>query len=413
MDCLIKNIVIAESARADDLYPFSILHCQWEVRCGITMLFEKYKNIAPETAISYLGRQKHLASFFKRFNIKNNEHVGRSSLLIDASVIPSQALLQRINEVIRDTSNKPIAFYCQERLFALYNVDNRLLRAGQPFDFSNTLIDALRSNVDDVRFIDYLWDALDYNAAQIEEDKKYIDFRTSKELSSTDGVYFLNGNSIFIGENCSIMPNVVIDASQGSVVIGNGVKIMSGATIIGPCAIGDNSIIKIGSKIYEKTTIGPYCKVGGEVENSIIQSFSNKQHDGFLGHSYLGEWVNLGAGTNNSDLKNTYGNIKISFPNRDIETGRMFLGLLCGDHTKTAINTVFNTGTVAGICGVLVANGFLPKRIQSFAWGGAKGLSVYHLSKAIEVAKTVMQRRNRILTAEEEELINNEYVKRQ
>jgi UDP-N-acetylglucosamine diphosphorylase/glucosamine-1-phosphate N-acetyltransferase len=184
---------------------------------------------------------------------------------------------------------------------------------------------------------------------------------------------------------------------------------MPQSTIYGSCYIGCNTTIKVGAKIFSKTSIGPWCKVGGENENAIIQSYSNKQHDGYLGHSYLCEWVNIGAGSNTSDLKNTYGNIKVQLREKEINTERMFMGLLCGDHTKSAINTAFTTGTTAGICGILVADGFLPNVIPSFAWRGTKGCSQYKIDKALETAQIVMQRRNKKLLPEEIELIEQEY----
>ncbi len=184
---------------------------------------------------------------------------------------------------------------------------------------------------------------------------------------------------------------------------------MANAVLVGPCFIGDNSIIKIGAKIYEKTAIGEWCKVGGEVENSIIHAYANKQHDGFLGHSYLGEWVNLGADTNTSDLKNTYGKISAILRNKEVNSERMFLGLMAGDHTKSGINTMFTTGTVAGVSSNVIGAGYPPRSIPSFSFGGFKDSPVYDFQKAIDVAKTVMLRRQKELLPEEEALLKMEF----
>jgi UDP-N-acetylglucosamine diphosphorylase/glucosamine-1-phosphate N-acetyltransferase len=184
---------------------------------------------------------------------------------------------------------------------------------------------------------------------------------------------------------------------------------MSNTVIYGPCYIGKNSTIKPGAKIYPNTSIGEWCKVGGEVENSIFQAYSNKQHEGFLGHSFISEWVNLGADTNNSDLKNTYSNISMQLPHKLVNTNRIFLGLICGDHTKSGINSMFTTGTVSGLCGILVKEWFLPNYIKSYTWGGKTNSPIYKFEKAIETAKIVMLRRNKELCEEEIELLKLEY----
>ena len=168
--------------------------------------------------------------------------------------------------------------------------------------------------------------------------------------------------------------------------------------------MGNGSSIKIGAKIYEGTSIGEFCKVGGEVEESIIHSHSNKQHDGFLGHAYLGQWVNLGADTNNSDLKNNYGNVKVHVNGDLVDSGSMFVGLFMGDHSKAGINTMFNTGTSVGTMCNVFGSGFPPKYIPSFSWGGAEKMVEHDLSKAVETARQVMARRKKKLTAEHEKV---------
>jgi UDP-N-acetylglucosamine diphosphorylase/glucosamine-1-phosphate N-acetyltransferase len=163
--------------------------------------------------------------------------------------------------------------------------------------------------------------------------------------------------------------------------------------------------VKVGAKIYGDTSIGPLCKVGGEIENSIVLGFSNKQHDGFLGHSYLGAWVNLGADTNTSDLKNNYGNVRVQLGGEAIDTGRMFLGALIGDHAKTGINTMLNTGTIVGVSANVFGAGFPSKSIAPFSWGGAEGYQRFEIDKAIELARTVMARRNVTFTDADETLL--------
>jgi UDP-N-acetylglucosamine diphosphorylase/glucosamine-1-phosphate N-acetyltransferase len=220
-----------------------------------------------------------------------------------------------------------------------------------------------------------------------------------------EGAHLINKENIFIDEGASIKPGVVLDAEGGPIYIGKNAKIFPNAVIEGPAFIGNKTAIKIGAKIYENTSIGEVCKVGGEVEGCIIHSYSNKQHDGFLGHSYLAMWVNLGADTNNSDLKNNYGNVKVTINGEQINSGSMFVGLTMGDHSKAGINTMFNTGTVVGISSNVFGSGFPQKYIPSFSWGGTDSTIIYDIEKAIEVARRVMSRRNINLYDTEEKVI--------
>jgi UDP-N-acetylglucosamine diphosphorylase/glucosamine-1-phosphate N-acetyltransferase len=249
----------------------------------------------------------------------------------------------------------------------------------------------------------YLWDLLGINGALIDADAAAIG--AGVEENPPPGAHFLSPERISIAPGCRISPGVVIDAGGGAVIIGRNVTLMANAVIEGPCSVGENSTIKIGAKIYGQTSIGPWCKVGGEVENSIILGYSNKQHDGFLGHSYLGRWVNLGADTNTSDLKNNYGPIRATLDGKAVDTGRMFLGSLIGDHSKTGINTMLNTGTVIGVAANIFGGGFPPKDIPSFSWGGSEGFVRFDTEKGIELARTVMARRNVELTVADEELL--------
>ena len=253
---------------------------------------------------------------------------------------------------------------------------------------------------------EYIWDLLYANADRIGEEAAPSPLERGGTLMT--GAHLLYEAAISIGRGTVVAPGVVLDASAGPIVLGSGVEIMANSVVVGPCFIGDSSRIKIGAKIYEKTSIGAWCKVGGEVENSIILGYSNKQHDGFLGHSYLGRWVNLGADTNTSDLKNNYGTVRVTLNGREINSGKTFIGSLIGDHAKTGINTMLNTGTVIGTAANVFGGGFPPKSIPSFAWGseGEK----YDLEKAIDVARRVMARRNVEFTGADEALLRRLYI---
>ena len=222
------------------------------------------------------------------------------------------------------------------------------------------------------------------------------------------GVNFVNKKNIFIGKDVDIKPGVVLDASTGPIFIEKKSTIFPNAVIQGPVYIGESSKIKSCATIYPNVSIGKVCKIGGEVEDTIIHPFSNKQHSGFLGHSYLGSWINLGADTNNSDLQNNYGTIKVQVNGRHIDSGKQFVGLMMGDHSKTAINTMFNTGTVVGFSSNVFGAGFPPKYIPSFGWGGAESMKEYKLAKAIETTKAVFARRDKNFSTDDEKLF--EYI---
>lgn len=214
-------------------------------------------------------------------------------------------------------------------------------------------------------------------------------------IETEPGVTLLNPYQIFIGENAVLKPGVVIDATHGPVVIDEKAEIMCHAVITGPAYIGKGSIIKVGAKIYGNTSIGPVCKVGGEIEGSIIQAYSNKQHDGFLGHAFLGEWVNIGAGTNNSDLKNNYKPVSFySYSDKEkIMSGYQFLGSVIADHAKTGINCTLNTGLIIGVGCNLWGSKLFSDYIRSFSWGETDNLKPYNFEAFIETARTVKQRR--------------------
>ena len=231
-----------------------------------------------------------------------------------------------------------------------------------------------------------------YSKSKVSVKKKYT------------GVNFVNKKNIFIGKDVDIKPGVVLDASTGPIYIEKNVTIFPNAVIQGPFYIGESSKIKSCATIYPNVSIGKVCKVGGEVEDTIIHPFSNKQHSGFLGHSYLGSWINLGADTNNSDLQNNYGSIKVQVNGRHIDSGKQFVGLMMGDHSKTAINTMFNTGTVVGFSSNVFGAGFPPKYIPSFGWGGSDSMKEYKLVKAIETAKAVFARRDKNFEKDDEEM---------
>jgi UDP-N-acetylglucosamine diphosphorylase / glucose-1-phosphate thymidylyltransferase / UDP-N-acetylgalactosamine diphosphorylase / glucosamine-1-phosphate N-acetyltransferase / galactosamine-1-phosphate N-acetyltransferase len=261
---------------------------------------------------------------------------------------------------------------------------------------------------------DYIWELITANAEYICRD--FSDFFYDKDnfFETEQGVTILDPYNVWLGEGSELKPGVVIDASEGPVVIDENCRIMPNAVIVGPVYIGKKSLIKAGARIYEGTSVGPVCKIGGEVENSIFQAYSNKQHDGFLGHSYLGEWINLGADTNNSDLKNNYQQVQMfSYPeNKKINTGCQFLGSVIADHSKTAINSTINTGTVIGVGCNLFGHQLIKDRIPSFSWGNTDSLVPHKLDAFFETATVVKKRRHLPLSKIEQSMYKMLFAER-
>jgi UDP-N-acetylglucosamine diphosphorylase/glucosamine-1-phosphate N-acetyltransferase len=232
--------------------------------------------------------------------------------------------------------------------------------------------------------------------------------RTSAPVSKTN--ILIGDHSVFLEEGAKVEASI-LNTTAGPIYIGKDAEVMEGSIIRGPFSLGEHSQVKMGAKIYGPTTIGPHSKVGGEVNNSVIIGYSNKGHDGFLGNSVLGEWCNLGADTNTSNLKNNYDEVRVwsYVTNNFSRTGLQFCGLIMGDHSKSGINTMFNTGTVVGVSANVFGGGFPRTFVPSYSWGGASGFIDYRIDKALEVAQRVMERRGLVLNEVEESILRTVY----
>jgi len=251
----------------------------------------------------------------------------------------------------------------------------------------------------------YPWDLITINDNQIRIDFELLTRgRKSAPISCTNQ---LTGAEHIFAEEGAKIEFAMINASSGPVYIGRDAEIMEGSMIRGPFCLYDHGIVNMGSRIYGATTVGPYAKVGGEIVQSIILGYSSKAHDGFLGHSVVGQWCNLGAGTNVSNLKNNYDKVKVwSYPdNKFIRTGLQFCGLIMGDHSKTGISTMLNTGTVVGVGCNIYGSGFPRQFVPSFSEGGAHGYEIHTLKTVFSTAEKAMIRRNRVLTDEDQRIL--------
>ena len=259
----------------------------------------------------------------------------------------------------------------------------------------------------DPSLVDYPWKIFQLNGQEIEADfLRVTRGRRSEKLS--DSVRVDRPENVFVEPGFS-GGYFTLNASRGPIYLGKDSEIMEGSLIRGPFALCEGAVIKMGAKIYGPTTIGPFSKAGGEINNSVLLANSNKGHDGFLGNSVIGEWCNLGADTNNSNLKNNYANVKIwNYPSGTyMDTGRRFCGLIMGDHSKCGINTMFNTGTVVGVSANIFGTGFPPAFIPSFSWGGAHGFTTYRMEKVLEAASLVMERRGMQLSEEDKAILDH------
>ncbi len=275
---------------------------------------------------------------------------------------------------------------------------------------SESNFDGLPKEHVDIKSIDYIWNITRYNPSELRSDfeqlmiSKKIDKKNNILGNIYDGVHLIERDNIFIDEEAIIKPGAVIDGSEGPVYIDKHAKIFSNAVIEGAVYVGEGTQVKSCARLYENVSVGQVCKVGGEIEDTIILPYTNKQHSGFMGHAYLGSWVNIGADTNCSDLKNNYGNVKVYVNGEIVDSGSQFLGVIMGDHSKTAINTMFNTGTIVGVSCNIFGNGFPSKYIPSFSWGGSEAVTTYDIDKSIETGKRVMERREKEMSDSEEKL---------
>jgi len=381
------NYIFFDDQRAN-LLPLTYTRPVAELRIGILTITEKWLKRLPEAPCSF--------STAAYLQAKYPMVVSDDNIFINGSVLPNESL---VSAIIKLSDNS--ALIKEGKLVAFRtNRFGASVFAGGDLPFSNQ-----QEYVGEVSSINYPWDLFSKNAAAIKADFDLITTgRKSAPISDTNKVK--NPENIFI-EDDALVEFSILNASEGPIYIGKHAEVMEGCLIRGALALCEGSALKMGAKIYGATTIGPHCKVGGEVSNSVFLGFSNKGHDGFLGNSVLGEWCNLGADTNNSNLKNNYAEVKMWNYTKDkfLATGLQFCGLVMGDHSKCGINTMFNTGTVVGVSANIFGDGFPRNFIPSFAWGGSQGFSLYTLPKAFETASKVFARRGLEFSQTEKDIL--------
>lgn len=390
------NLILFDDKKRVDFFPFTHTRPMADIRCGILTMRKRWEMLLHLDRSSTLTISDLQAVF--------PLHLESDNLFVNGAVAATEELVSAIlilkeQEALYSENGTLIAFRANE----ISGVMEQILAVAGGLSkviFQSNLIQ-----------LQEVWDIFSLNAALIEKDFQLLT-KNKKSEKIPDYVTAVNPEHIFIAPNSKLAP-CIINASAGPVYIAEDAEIMEGCLVRGPFSLGEHATLKMGAKIYSGTTIGPHCKVGGEVNNAVFFNYSNKGHDGFIGNAVIGDWCNLGADTNCSNLKNNYEIVKIWKEHRSelVSTGLQFCGLLMGDHSKCGINTMFNTGTVVGVSCNIFGAGFPEKYIPSFTWGGVDENAKYRLDKAIETADRMMDRRGLALNLEEKRLWEKLYQK--
>ncbi len=402
------QICLYEDTSCTSLYPLVYLRPVYELRCGVFTLREKIGRLMPRAKTALFTRPElRMVTEEENPGLRVNQLDEEPTWFVNGRTLVDDELKKIVSArhpgeaLFRHDGDIVAAFVSASRLKTL----STRIDSFHDQDFFQDLPQRTVSTT----LVKYPWDIIRYNHRELERDFTTLRRSASRKISLRGfrGAHFLNPRDIIIGRNTCIQPGAVLDAGQGPVMIGPDAHIMPNAVLQGPVYIGNSSIVKIGAKIYPGTSIGTMCKVGGEIDGAVIHSYSNKQHDGFLGHSYLGSWINIGADTNTSDLKNTYGPVTVVLDGKPFQTGMQFLGLVMGDHSKTGINVTLNTGSVIGVSCNIFGPELPPKFLPSFSWGRGTSFETYDVEKSLETARRVMARRNVRLTPSYESLFRD------
>ena len=379
------NYILFDGDVRVSLLPFTYTRPVADIRIGILTIREKWEKYLSNTTTTIT--EEYLEAKYPMVELGEN-------VLINASYLPTKRLVEQVTNL-----SKNQAIFKGEEVIAFFTSDTQ-----EDVDFKS---------YDQIEFQEELlqikntWDIFSLNDLAIQAD---FDLITQEQTSQPipEGVQVIKKENIFIEEGAIVLLSS-LNASNGPIYIGKNAEIMEGCSVRGPLAMCENSVLKMGTKVYGATTLGPFCKVGGEIKNSVLFGYSSKGHEGFLGDSVVGEWCNIGADTNTSNLKNNYAEVKLW--NYQMEkftkTGLQFCGLMMGDYSKCAINTMFNTGTVVGVSTNVFGSGFPRNFVPSYSWGGAASFSTYQLKKVIEVARVVMKRKDIFLSEVDENILQH------
>ncbi|NCC72392.1 MAG: glucose-1-phosphate thymidylyltransferase [Sphingobacteriia bacterium] len=383
------NYVLFDDYSRNHLLPLTFTKPVADLRIGILTVREKWEKMLREQTSSLT--EDYLST---KFPVKTS----KNTILINGSVLPSRELVRKIKRLGENES-----LIKEEYIIAQHiNTENLEGSLEQDSDKIKTL-----ELKDKCLKLNYCWDIFTHNHEAIVNDFPLVT-RGQKSQKPDSSNTVIGKGKLFIDKSAKVN-GATLNTSTGPIFIGKDTEVMEGAMIRGPFALCEGGVVKMGAKIYGATTVGPHSKVGGELNNVVVTGYSNKAHDGFLGNSVIGEWCNIGADTNSSNLKNTYDEVKLwDYPGQTfIPTGLQFCGLIMGDHSKCAINSMFNTGTVVGVNSNIFGAGFQRNFIASFSWGGTSGFTHFDIDKALEVARLMYKRRNMEFTAYDESILRH------
>lgn len=379
------NYILFDGDVRKSLLPFTYTKPVADLRIGILTIREKWEKYLSLTTTTIT--EEYLEEKYPMVELEEN-------ILINASFCPTKSLVEKVKNL-----SKNEAIFKGDDVIAFFTSDTQ--EEVNFDDYTQIEFD------EEIIQVKNTWDIFSLNEKAIQQDFDLItEGRTSQPIP--EGTRSINKENIFIEEG-AVITFAILNASTGPIYIGKDAKVMENSVIKGPFGMCNNAEVKMAARISDATTLGPYCKVGGEVSNSVLMGYSSKGHDGYLGNSVLGEWCNLGADTNTSNLKNNYAEVKLWDYNtgRFAKTGLQFCGLMMGDHSKCGINTMFNTGTVVGVSANIFGSGFPRNFIPSFSWGGAAGFTEYKTNKVYEVAAVVMQRRKLVFDEVEQRILQS------
>jgi UDP-N-acetylglucosamine diphosphorylase/glucosamine-1-phosphate N-acetyltransferase len=379
------NYILFDGTVRDALLPFTFTRPVADIRIGILTIREKWERYLGASTTTLT--EEYLMEKYPMVEMEQN-------VMINASFLPNAILA----EMVKDLEPNQAIFH-EEEVLAFFTQDTQ-----EEVDFDSYEI--IQYTNDFLR-IEHTWDIFQKNDAALREDFELItEGRHSQSIPKSVNV--LSPENIFIEEGAKL-EFVTLNASTGPIYIGKNTEIMEGSVIRGPFALCEGAQVKLATKVYGATTVGPECRIGGEVNNAVLFGYSNKGHDGFLGNAVIGEWCNIGADSNNSNLKNNYEEVKLWSYETDsfVKTGLQFCGLMMGDHSKCGINTMFNTGTVVGVSANIFGSGFPRNFVPSFSWGGASGFTTYMPKKAFDTTKIVMLRRHIEFDAQEQAILEH------
>ena len=379
-----------EDELLENFHPLTLTRPIYDLRIGIFTLAQKWDK-ALQTSRPICGTiREHLRGVFEECKIDEKDS---EIYWINPRFIPTQELVKQIKKL---SINKGLV--CKSGSLIAAFVDRQTHQTWMGSGISQNDIENTELPDNNLTEVKNIWELFQLNGQQIRRDINWLN--QAPFLDNINDRYphvtFSNPGEIYIEQGAIIEPGTILIADSGPIFIGENAHIMAGSILRGATAICNYSVVKMGAKIYEDTTIGPVCKVGGEISNSIFHSYSNKAHDGYAGNSVFGQWCNLGADTNTSNLKNNYSTVKVRdwHTSKMMDTGQQFIGTIMGDHSKTGINSMLNTGTLCGVCCNLFSDGYPPKHVPSFSWVSGNNIVPYHFEKAIEAMEKMMKRRS-------------------